>query len=86
MAVERTVTIPQVDAHTASQTIVRVNYLVDQYVEVVINTGGKYSTHSFSGEQYSALMSANPVWAPNKPAGVFRPEDLFSFMDFLEAQ
>lgn len=32
---------------------------------------------------YTELMSPNPVWAPNKPAGVFRKDDLWHFVDLL---
>lgn len=32
---------------------------------------------------YQELMSPNPVWAPNKPAGVFRKDDLWHFVDLL---
>lgn len=32
---------------------------------------------------YTDLMSANPTWAPNKPANTFRKEDLWHFVDLL---
>jgi hypothetical protein len=35
---------------------------------------------------YTELMSANPSWAPNKPAGVFRQEDLWHFVDLIRSR
>jgi len=35
---------------------------------------------------YADLMSANPSWAPNKPAGVFRQEDLWHFVDLIRSR
>lgn len=35
---------------------------------------------------YTDLLSANPDWAPNKPAGTFRKEDLWVFIDRIRAR
>ena len=35
---------------------------------------------------YTDLMSANPTWAPNKPAGVFRKDDLWHFVDLIRSR
>lgn len=35
---------------------------------------------------YKELMSANPSWAPNKPAGTFRKEDLWHFIDLIRSR
>jgi hypothetical protein len=35
------------------------------------------------GDDYTDLMSANPPWAPNKPAGTYRNEDLWHFVDAI---
>jgi hypothetical protein len=35
---------------------------------------------------YTELMSANPLWAPTKPAGVFRKEDLWHFVDLIRSR
>lgn len=50
-------------------------------------------TNSTTGEvvkqehmDYQELMSANPNWAPTKPAGVFRKEDLWHFVDTIRAR
>jgi len=32
------------------------------------------------GANYVELMSASPSWAPNKPAGTFREEDLWQYV------
>lgn len=35
---------------------------------------------------YTELMIANPSWAPNKPAGTFRKEDLWHFIDLIRSR
>lgn len=35
---------------------------------------------------YQDLMSANPTWAPQKPEGVFRKEDLWHFVDLIRSR
>lgn len=35
---------------------------------------------------YTELMSGNPAWAPNKPAGTFRKEDLWHFVDLIRSR
>lgn len=35
---------------------------------------------------YDDLMSANPSWAPNKPAGTFRQDDLWRFIDLIRSR
>jgi hypothetical protein len=35
---------------------------------------------------YTELMSANPSWAPHKPAGVFRQDDLWHFVDLIRSR
>lgn len=32
------------------------------------------------GDRYQELLSANPPWAPNKPAGVFRDDDVLKLL------
>lgn len=34
---------------------------------------------------YTELMSAGPSWSPNKPAGVFRVDDLWHYVDKYRA-
>lgn len=35
---------------------------------------------------YTDLMSASPSWAPSKPAGTFRDDDLWIFVDIIRAR
>jgi hypothetical protein len=35
---------------------------------------------------YQELLSANPSWSPQKPAGVFRKEDLWHFVDLIRSR
>jgi hypothetical protein len=35
---------------------------------------------------YDELLSEHPAWAPTKPAGVFRKEDLWHFVDLIRAR
>jgi hypothetical protein len=58
---------------------------------VICDTPGQ--TNSMTGEvikadqlDYTELMSANPSWAPNKPVGVFRQEDLWHFVDLIRSR
>ncbi len=37
------------------------------------------------GADYEELMSASPAWAPNKPVGVFRHDDLWHYIDKYRA-
>ena len=85
MTIERTVTIAATAERTATQILLRISTNINSSVEVVLNTGGVVSTRNFSGTQYDDLMSANPSWSVNKPAGVFRPEDIFAYIDYLGA-
>jgi hypothetical protein len=44
------------------------------------------TTIHWGEQEFNELMSANPVWAPTKPAGVFRSSDIFAYLDYLEEQ
>lgn len=37
------------------------------------------------GDAFEDLMEANPSWAPNKPSGTYRNEDLWRFIDIMRA-
>jgi len=57
----------------------------------ILDTPGQ--TNSMTGEvikeaqlDYQELMSNNPTWAPNKPGGVFRKEDLWHFVDLIRSR
>jgi hypothetical protein len=38
-----------------------------------------------TGDNFAALMSGNPAWAPRKPANTYRNEDLWYFVDKLRS-
>lgn len=39
-----------------------------------------------AGADYCELISERPAWAPNKPAGEFRKDDLWHFVDLIRAR
>ena len=41
----------------------------------------QFSIFEVKGADYAELVSASPSWAPGKPAGTFRNEDLWVFID-----
>jgi len=89
---QKTIEIPAVAASTIVRKILRMAITPDVGVEVSTmdyTVDGVLIPESsrarfFSGDQYAALLEANPVWSPNKPGGVFRPEDIFALMEHLE--
>jgi hypothetical protein len=48
----------------------------------IINEDGSRSDIT----DYTELMSANPTWAPQKPGGVFRKDDLWHFVDLIRSR
>lgn len=46
----------------------------------------QYEVFEITGDNFAELMSANPTWAPGKPAGTYRNEDLWIFIDRLRGQ
>lgn len=49
----------------------------------LLDSSNMYMIH---GSDYEELMSANPTWAPTKPGGVFRKEDLWHFVDLIRSR
>ncbi len=47
----------------------------------VFEATGDLTGYSVSGDDYAELMSAGPSWSPSKPAGVFRIDDLWHYID-----
>lgn len=45
-----------------------------------------HRSENLGPEGFSMLMSANPQWAPEKPADTFRKDDLLALIAYLEAQ
>lgn len=37
--------------------------------------------YTIMGKDYESLLAPNPVWAPNKPEGTFRAEDLLKIIN-----
>ena len=86
MSTERIINLPAVPEREAIQRLLRISINIGQSIDIVLLTEGETTARSFSGSQYDDLVSANPTWSPNKPAGVFRPDDIFAYMDYLEHQ
>ncbi len=40
-----------------------------------------FSQYEINGADFTELMSAGPAWALNKPAGTYRNDDLWIFID-----
>ena len=51
----------------------------------VFEATGNLTGYSVSGDDYVELMSAGPSWSPSKPAGVFRIDDLWHYIDKYRA-
>lgn len=65
----------------------------NQTLETVLIINSPTSISSLTGEvvpseypDYDELLSANPAWAPQKPQGVFRKEDLWHFIDLIRSR
>lgn len=43
----------------------------------------QFSTFQIQNEMYDELLSANPSWDPEKPAGTYFNQDLWHFIDML---
>lgn len=58
-------------------------YATENGITVALDSSSMYTIH---GPDYEELMSPTPSWAPNKPAGVFRKEDLWHFVDLIRSR
>lgn len=58
-------------------------YTVENNEIIPLDSSNMYMIH---GIDYEELMKANPVWAPTKPAGVFRKEDLWHIVDLIRSR
>jgi hypothetical protein len=58
-------------------------YSIQDNIVTTLDTSNLYMVH---GTDYEELMSANPPWSPQKPAGVFRKEDLWHFVDLIRSR
>jgi hypothetical protein len=58
-------------------------YSIQNGITTVLDSSDLYMIH---GTDYEELMSAYPSWSPQKPAGVFRKEDLWHFVDLMRSR
>ena len=88
----RTIDVP---AQTLTEEITTISIIPGARLDLVVNVGsmqsGVFSVERFAGaytiagDDYAELMSAGPFWSPNKPAGVYRTEDLWHYVDKYRA-
>jgi hypothetical protein len=86
----RDITIP---SQTVKEEIVVVEELVNQYVRVVVgvlnqdgktfNTNMGVKEYRIVGDNLTELNGPATAWAPDKPTGTYRNEDLWHFIDLL---
>ena len=86
----RQTTIP---SQTVTQEIRSIDeYPNEKFVRVVIGNidadgvfivPQQYKTYEIHEAMYMDLISANPEWNPQKPAGTYFNEDLWHFIDLL---
>lgn len=43
----------------------------------------EFKMYEINGEMYQDLISANPSWNPEKPAGTYFNDDLWHFIDII---
>lgn len=55
--------------------------MIDEAGEFIVPQ--RFQRYVIEKEMLADLMSANPAWAPQKPAGTYRNEDLWRFIDML---
>jgi hypothetical protein len=74
-----------VGAPVSTPTAIQVYDLADQpAVEEVLDDDGNVVRPGRPAiTDYTDLMSANPTWAPGKPADTFRFDDLWHFIDMI---
>lgn len=48
--------------------------------------GNVFEEYEIAGDDFDELVSENPSWAPGKPAGTYRNEDLWVFIDRYRAK
>lgn len=91
----RDVTIPE---KITKEEIQSFQLVIGSHVTVVIGVGSddaqgvfsfdpdqQFETLTISGDDYQALMSENPPWAPTKPGNTFRKDDLWFAIDAIRS-
>lgn len=79
-AMEEICTIEEVVGHAVRVTVGR----VDQNGQFIVPQ--QFSRYEIVGADFDELVSANPEWAPSKPPGTYRNEDLWMFIDRIRAR
>lgn len=88
----REIVIP---SKTLQEEITQIIHYPGEKIEITVQAG-RYINNKFKAEMfvqtlcvsdtdYAELLSANPSWSPNKPAGVFRIDDLWHYIDKYRA-
>ena len=79
-----------IPAQTVREELRAIEEITGQLVRVsvgVVDASGEFlvpqtfSSYEILGDDFTELMSAGPAWALNKPAGTYRNEDLWVFID-----
>ena len=83
---------------TVTEDIVSIEHKINSFVRMLLGRGStvngefqvapdqNYDVIMIMNDDYTDLMSANPSWASNKPAGTFRKEDLWHFVDLIRSR
>lgn len=82
-----------VDVHQGNMTATRMQVPPDPDTPLHVKVGdvtffqptGPSTKYRIEFADYDELMSANPSWSKGKPAGVFRTEDLWHYVDKYRA-
>tara|TARA_R110000822_G_scaffold45921_5_gene122596 strand:+ start:3896 stop:4201 length:306 start_codon:yes stop_codon:yes gene_type:complete len=88
----REILIPEVPAQALVERIAVLRIVYDSnHIEVVTELGtvtdGVFTRTAdgertiINGDAYTEIMSESPAWAPNKPSGSFREDDVFVILD-----
>lgn len=73
-------TVEEVVGHAVRISVGR----VDQDGKFIVPQ--QFSRYEIVGADFDDLMASSPEWAPNKPAGTYRNEDLWRFIDIIRAR
>lgn len=83
----RNVTLPAVSGIEEVVSITEYPGRLVRFTVAVVNSDGvivdtnRAEHYELAGGDFVELLSYNPVWAPGKPAGTYRNEDLWVFVD-----
>lgn len=89
----RNIIVPQEEVLEDIQALSEIpGHSVTVYVGIWDNNKGDwvipqiFKTYIIEKGMYEELVSANPEWAPSKPAGTYRNEDLWRFIDIIREE